>query len=397
MRRDHPQRTPGDADRPATDNGAVDVVVIGGGIAGVSLAYELAVDRQVLVIEMEDSLGYHATGRSAAMFLETYGGSDIRALTTASRAFFEEPPGCFDTPLMTPRAMVQFAAPGRGARVQELFDELSFNPTGRDLKLLDADQVKELCPIARTEAVESGLLEPNAQELDVHALHQGYIRGLRARAAAIQRSSRADRFEKVPGGWRVHCAEATYVTALIVNAAGAWADCVAETAGCAPVGLTPLRRTAFTIAVDDDKALAYEQLPMLYDIDESFYIKPEGTQMLCSPADRTPCEPQNVKPDELEIARALERIRETTILDPRSIRSSWAGLRTFSPDGNLVVGPDSHVDGFFWCAAQGGYGIQTAPAVARLGAALIRGEQTPADLIRLGIAPKRLFPERFAN
>ena len=371
-----------------------DVVVIGGGIAGASVAYELAVDADVLLLDQEGTLGYHATGRSAAMFLETYGGSDIRALTLASRAFLENPPVEFESELLRPRALLQVARPGRGAALHRLHAEVS--GTVDEVSLVDEAEARRLCPILREGAVEVGLHEPAAMEMDVDALHQGYVRGFRSRGGSVRRSSRVAQLRSAANGWRVELDDGGLVTATtVVNAAGAWVDAVAVAAGLDPLGFTPCRRTAFTTAGPEGVPL--DDLPMLYDIDETFYVKPEGDQVLCSPADKTATEPGDARADSLEIARSLDEIREMTTIPARSVRASWAGLRTFSPDGNLVIGPDPDTAGFYWLAGQAGYGVQTAPALARWAAAEILGSPAPVDVLAGGLGPERISPARFRS
>nr|MCW2728614.1 dependent oxidoreductase [Aeromicrobium sp.] len=369
-----------------------DVMVIGAGIAGASLAYELASTADVLLLDMEQTLGYHATGRSAAMFLETYGGEDIRALTVASRAFLEAPPAGFESPLLRPRPLLQFARIGRGQALKELFEGV--NGVVGGVTLVDEAEARELCPILRQGIVEIGLHEPSAMEMDVDALHQGFVHAFRSRGGDLQRGSRVDELARTARGWEARLGDGTTVSATtVVNAAGAWADQVAGTAGVRPVGLTPRRRTAFTTAGPDGVAL--DRLPMLYDVDETFYVKPEGDQMLCSPADKTASEPTDARADTLAIARSLDEIREVTTIPARSVRASWAGLRTFSPDEGLVVGRDPDDETFFWLAGQGGYGVQTAPALARYAAAAITGDDAPKDVLGLGLRPDRIAPDRF--
>ncbi|WP_353510290.1 FAD-dependent oxidoreductase [Intrasporangium sp.] len=378
--------------RSAAAADTYDVVVVGGGVAGVSVAYELALDHTVLLVEMEPTLGYHATGRSAAMYLETYGGPQVRALTIGSRAFLEDPPAGFDRTLMTPRPLLQIARSGRGEIIDALHEQV--RALVSDASTVDAAVAAQLCPILRPEAVAKGLFEPHAMELDVHALHQGFVKGLRARGGTVVRRRPVEHLRQSDEGWQVHAADGVVARGrVVVNAAGAWADQVAKAAGCAPVGLSPRRRTIFT--VPGDGAPQDPLMPLLYDAEETFYVKPEGEQFLCSPADRTGCEPADVKPDTMEIARALDEIREVTTLAARSVRTSWAGLRTFAPDEEFVVGFDPEADGFFWLAGQGGYGIQTAPATARLAASLVRGSQAPGDLTRLGLDAPLLSPGRF--
>lgn len=370
-----------------------DVIVVGGGMAGVSVASELATDHSVILLEAEDGLGHHATGRSAAMFLATYGGPDVRALTLGSREFLTSPPDGFDAPLLSLLPLLQIALPGRGQVVQDLHDSVVGQVP--EVRLIPGEELSSICPLLRDGAAELGLLEPKAMEIDVHALHQGYVRRMRERGATVVRRARVEALERSGGVWHARTPVGTFSAPLVVNAAGAWADQVAAMAGRSPIGLTPLRRTAFTVSGADVDAEVRRSTPLLYDVDESFYIKPEGDQFLCSPADRTPSEPCDAKPDELAIAQALERIQKVTVVPARSVRSAWAGLRTQSPDGNLVIGADPDLEGFFWCAGQGGYGIQSAPGVARLSAALVRSGSAPQDLLDLGLDPDRLAPARF--
>ncbi len=371
-----------------------DVVVIGGGIAGASVAYELADLAEVLLVDMESTLGHHATGRSAAMFLETYGGTDVRAFTVASRPFLESPPAEFESELLRSRPLMQVARIGRGHIVKQVFAEVSGVVGG--VELVDEAKARELCPIIRPEVIEAGLFEPSAMEMDVDALHQGFVRGFRGRGGSVRRGCRVEQIARVGDRWTVSLSDGSPVSAgTVVNAAGAWVDHVASIAGVRPLGFTPRRRTAFTTAAPEGVAL--ERLPMLYDVDETFYVKPEGDQMLCSPADKTASRPVDARPDTLEIARSLDEIREVTTIPARSVRTSWAGLRTFSPDENLVVGADPDVSGFFWLAGQAGYGVQTSPALARFAAAAIVGDEHPEDVLALGLQPDRVSPSRFGH
>ncbi len=373
---------------------SADVIVIGGGIAGVSIAYELSTTARVSVLEMESTLAYHTTGRSAATFLETYGGEQVRALTTASRAFFEEPPELFEPVLMTPRPLLQIALEGRGHRIDHMHG--SVLGLVSDAELLDGSQCCEVFPLLKPNVAERGMYEPRAMALDVAAIHQGYVRGARANGTAIFRNAEVTTLERRADRWTVTTADGRVHRApVVVNAAGAWADVVATAARVDSVGLTPLRRTIFMVA--SPLGEASKGLPNCSEVDESFYVNPEGAQFLCSPADETPCSPSDAKPDEVEIARAIESINAATDIGVRSVSSSWAGLRTFAPDRNFVVGEDSEAPGFFWLAGQGGYGIQTAPAMARLGAALVLGQSVPPDLVARGLDMTRLAPRRDGN
>lgn len=358
-----------------------DVLVIGGGMAGVSLAYELAADRRVVLLEMESTLSFHTTGRSAAMFLESYGGPTIRALTTASREFLEQ------RQVLGALPMLHIAPPGRGDAVEQLYREVS--ALVPDVELLDGAQAVRAQPLLRPGRVERALLEPGAMQIDVDALHQFYVHGLRERGGRVVTRSRVATAEHRAGVWRLGTDQGEWEAPVVANAAGAWADAVARTFDARPAGMRALRRTA--LIVDAPPAA---RAPMIADIDDAFYVKPDAGRLLCSPADETPQEPGDARADELEIARAIEVINEVTTLDVRHVRASWAGLRTFVSDRCPVVGFDGDQPGLFWYAGQGGYGIQTAPALARTGAALLRGDDLPGDVTDRGLTPASLSPGR---
>ncbi len=372
-----------------------DVIVIGGGIAGISVAFELAADRSVCLLEMESSLTFHTTGRSAATFLESYGGPIIRRLTVSSRAFFEDPPDGFDGPLMIPRPLLWIAPVGAGDQVRALEAEVS--PLVPSVRLVEVDEAMEINPILRREHIELCMLEPGATELDVSSLHQGYVRGLRQRRGSVNTLSGVVGLTNVDGMWRaVTRGGDEYEAPVVVNASGAWGDEVATMAGVTPVGLHPLRRTLFMVAAPD--GVAVDALPLTADVAGTFYIKPEGNaQYLCSPADETPSEPCDAKVDELDIAIAIERIREATVLEARHVRSSWAGLRTFTADRSPIACYERDHEGFFWLVGQGGYGIQTAPALARVAAAIVRHEPLPADVAERGLEAEHMHRDRLGG
>jgi D-arginine dehydrogenase len=362
-----------------------DVVVIGGGMAGVSIGAELAADRRVVVLDMEPTLAFHTTGRSAAMFLESYGGPAVRALTTASRTFL------LRCEVLRSLPMLHLGLTGRGAAIEALF--AAVRPLLPDAELLDPPAAARLQPMLRADAIELALLEPGAMEIDVHALHQHYVHTLRARGGAVAVSAGVAGAVRAEGRWTVIDRTGRQWDApVVVDAAGAWADDIAVLFGAAPVGLRPLRRTAFMV-----DAPAGAAAPMIADIDNSFYVKPDAGRLLCSPADETPQPPADARPDELEIARALDVINTVTTLDVRHVRSAWAGLRTFAADRTPVAGPDPAVEGFFWFAGQGGYGIQIAPALARTAADMLRGRPVPDDVAAVGLRVADLAPERFRN
>ncbi len=359
-----------------------DVIVIGGGIAGVSIGYELATDHSVCLLEMESSLAFHTTGRSVATFLESYGGRTIRTLTSSSRSFMENPPEGFHRPLLTPLPLIWSARTGEVDDLHAMRDAVAeFVPS---IQLLTADEVVAATKVMRPEWVAAGLLEPGASEIDVAALHGGYATGLKQRGGEVHTSSAVGAIERTGERWQVTAASgATYEANIIVNAAGSWCDHVAGLAGVEPIGIQPLRRTVFMVS--PPTTVEAHTVPLTGDANGTFYIKPEGTQILCSPADEVPSEPCDAKPEEADIAMAIDVINEATTLAIRSVRSSWAGLRNFVADRSPVAGFDDSVPGFFWFVGQGGYGIQIAPALAEAGASLLRTGELQPDLLARGL------------
>lgn len=354
-----------------------DVVVIGGGIAGISAAAYLAQDRDVVLLEAESALAYHATGRSAALYYPGYGHSSIHPLSYASGHFFEDPEFA-DHPLLAPRGVLTLLFPGHEAVA-----------LGEGAQRLDPQQVGGIVPVV-SGTVEAGIWEPDPMDLDVAGVHQAYVRMLRSVGGTIRTSCRVASIEQAVR-WRVTVGDEVLEADVVVNAAGAWADEVAAMAGVVQVGLVPKRRTAFTVAAPDGS----EKWPLVHDSAFSFYFKPDGSQLMCSLADETPSEPCDARPREIDVALAIDRINTATSLGIRSVRSQWAGLRTFASDGGMVIGEDPSAEGFFWLAGQGGTGIQTAPAAGQLLAELVRTGAAPESLVTGGLDPAALSPARF--
>lgn len=368
-----------------------DAIVIGGGIAGASIGYELSTDRSVCMLEMEDALAFHTTGRSAATFLEALGTDQIRGLTTGSRAFLENPPEMIESAPLSPLPLLMYAKHGRSAAIKDFYDAV--NRWVPNSILLDASQVISYCPVMREDHVESGFYDPNAMELDVQAIHQGYVRGFRTNGGEIKRSEKVISLSREAGIWKIETSAGnTYRAPIVINAAGAWGDEVAKLAGVTQCGLVPKVRTIFM--VNSPSGEETKDLPIVGDIDGAYYFKPEGNQFLVSPMDQTPSAPCDASPDELEIARALDELNGATTINAKSVNSTWGGLRTFVADENPVIGFDPESEGFFWMVGQGGYGIQTSPAVARLSAALVRQQGVPEDLISRGVQASALAPGR---
>ncbi|MDD1978651.1 NAD(P)/FAD-dependent oxidoreductase [Pseudomonas tussilaginis] len=370
-----------------------DSVIIGAGIAGASLGYRLADQQSVLLLEREAQPGYHATGRSAAMFMEAYGTPQIQALTRASRAFYESPPvGFCEHRLLEPRGCLYVATREQQALLASSYAQNLAN--GTEVRLLDSQASLALVPSLREEVLAGAIHEPGAMDLDVHALHQGFLRGFRQAGGTLRCNAELLEASFADGLWQLHLADGSVVQARqLVNAAGAWADQVATLCSVQPVGLQPCRRSAFTFEGPQDQAFA--QWPAVIGVDESFYFKPDAGQLLGSPANADPVAPQDVVPEELDVAIGIYNIEALTTLTIRRPSHTWAGLRSFVADGDLVIGRDPHNPAFFWLAAQGGYGIQSAAGVSQLACALLLDQALPASLLREGVEPQRLSPARF--
>lgn len=344
-----------------------DVVVVGGGIAGVSVAGRLA-ERgvSVVLLERETSLAYHTTGRSAALFIENYGHPSIRGLTRASKAFILEPDeGLADNPLYSPRGVLTVADASHRDRIDE--ELRNAGSLGVDVRELDSDEALRLVPVLRPEYAASAIYEPDAFDLDVGGMHQAFVRLLRRHGGEIVTDAAVVEMHRTDA-WEVRTTAGSFNADVVVNAAGAWGDDMASMAGAQRIGLRPMRRTAFMVPGTDESS----HWPSVADVGDSWYFKPDGDQLLCSPADETPCEPCDARPEEVDVALAIDRINEATTLGIRSVRSAWAGLRTFAPDRSMVIGFDPEADGLFWLVGQGGTGIQTAPAAAQLSADMIQ-------------------------
>ncbi|HKS51732.1 MAG TPA: FAD-dependent oxidoreductase [Pseudonocardiaceae bacterium] len=370
-----------------------DVVVIGGGIAGVSIAYELAAHRQVTLLETEPSLATHSSGRSAAMYVPSHGVPLVRSLIKASGPRFAalaEQLGA--PPLLRPRPVLWAAFDEEGERA--LRTELADRAGEPDSPVeLSPEQALARCPLLRRDVVRAAAVTETACDLDAMALHQAYVRGLRQRGGCVRLAAPVTGLATVSGGWQVRCGTGDVLRAAdIVDAAGAWADMVAGLAGVPRLGLRPLRRTIVIARVPDSTRLS-ASLPMVVEARERYYFKPEGPHLLLSPGDETPTEPGNVRPEPIDVATALQRVETVTGLGLRSVQSSWSGLRSFVADRAPVVGAWPQHPGFHFFAGQGGSGIETAPALAALGAAIILGDSPPPDI---PLDPVVLAPARLA-
>ncbi|UOA33547.1 FAD-dependent catabolic D-arginine dehydrogenase DauA [Sulfitobacter sp. DSM 110093] len=370
-----------------TSTTGFDCIVIGAGIAGASVAAELASDRRMLLLERESQPGYHTTGRSAALFTVTYGPDVIRALSRASAAFFNDPASPhLDHPLLEPRGAVFVARQDQKSSLAHTVEEL-----GPHVTPLTGAEIETLLPLLRKGYAAAGLRDGSAADIDVNGLHQHYLKSFRAAGGVLQTKAEVLSLRK-DEDWQVDTSQGQFHAPIIVNAAGAWADEIATMAGLAPVDLTPKRRTALTVAPPE--GMLPDRWPMVVDIDEQFYLKADAGKLLISPADATPSVPCDAQPEELDVAICIDRIETAFDISLRRIESRWAGLRSFVPDGDPVAGYDPKGEGFFWLAGQGGYGIQTAPALARAAAALVRGEDIPGDIAAEGVTAAALARDR---
>jgi D-arginine dehydrogenase len=367
-----------------------DILIGGGGISGVSLAARLAGRASVAVLEAEEQLGAHATGRSAALLVEAYGPPVIRTLTKRSRSFFEAPPeGFAEAGLARRRGALIY---GGEADVDELRREYELARKTTDVAWLEAEAVLGACPLLKPGIAVAGFLEPDALDLDTNALLHGFARTAQRAGARIVRGVRAERIESRGTGWRVSTAGETFDCGILVDAAGAWADDIAALAGAPRHRLQPMRRTAATIPVPPAIEALLPSAPFVAPVDNSFYFKPEAGAVMVSLCDATPSDPCDAWADDLDVALALERFHAATIVPEARPTATWAGLRTFAPDGDPVVGLDPAAAGFFWHAGQGGYGIQTSPALSALAAKLVLGDTLDAEEAALAAA---LSPARF--
>jgi D-arginine dehydrogenase len=366
-----------------------DILVIGGGIAGLSAAAELSKTAHVTVLEAEEQIGFHSSGRSATMVHYALGDRLVRALTLASRPFFESPPeGFTDVPLGRRMTVLVHALEEEREALDALEVEIS---QFAKLERLDQRGVHELCPLLKEDAVH-GIADRDAIRLDPHALLQGNLRTLRQNGGELHTGARISAIQREADAWRVTTERgATFSAALLVNAAGSWADLVAGLAGVRPLGLQPKRRTIITF--DAPAGIDLDRLPFAKTVGDELYFAPESGRLFASPMDEVPSDPCDAQPDELEVALAAYRMEERTIVKVERIHSRWAGLRTFTPDKHPAVGFAPDADGFFWLAGQGGFGLQTSPAMAQIAASLILGRAWPVA----EVLAEELSPARFAR
>lgn len=361
-----------------------DIIVIGGGIAGVSAAAELSKDARVTLLETEPQLGYHATGRSAAIYIRNYGNSVLRAINAASEPTLRNPEGICDHSLLSPRGELLMASESE----LSLLEDYAAGATG--IERLTGLEAAQMVPILRPELIAAAVYEGDAQSIDVDLMLQGYARLLKARNGSVITNAQVSEVKRSDDLWHVTAGGQTYTAPIVVNAAGAWADEIAALAGLRRMKLQPFRRSAAILSLGPEYDV--EQWPLFATVGETWYAKPEAGKLMVSPADEDPVEPHDAWADDMVLAEGLDRYEQAVIVPVTRVEHSWAGLRTFAPDRTPVVGFAPDADGFFWLAGQGGYGVQTAPALSQATAALVTGRAPVlAPDILSALAPDRFF------
>ena len=366
-----------------------DIAIIGAGIAGASIAARLAGQRRIIILEMEERAGYHTTGRSASAYEPNYGPPAMLALTRASGAFYmSPPPGFTETPLFTPRGSLFFEAEGQEAHTA------IFLLVASGLGEISEARAREVFPVLR-EGYATRIFQDGATgDLDVDLIHRGYLKMARAGGVALALDSPVQALERKNGSWTIALPDSKISAGIVVNAAGAWGDVVGQMAGAGPVGLVPKRRSIGVIPLP--ASMQSDTWPMVTDLAETWYAKPQSGKLLVSSADETPVEPHDAYADDMAIAEGVDRLMQATTIEVARLEHSWGGLRSFVGDGNPVVGFDPHTEGFFWLVGQGGYGIQSSPALSEAAAALVLGHQIPGRTLDFGLDLKMISPERFA-
>jgi D-arginine dehydrogenase len=367
-----------------------DFLVIGAGISGAAAAYELAAHGKVLVLEAESAPGYHTTGRSASLFTKNFGNRVVRAFNHAALPFLAAPPtGFADHPLLTRRSALTIGTAEQRPEIDAL---LALGAADDSIIEVTSARACELAPYLRPEAFAYAAYEEGVADIDVAAIHQGFLKGLKARGGALVCDARADAMSRRNGHWHVETAAGAFAAPIIVNAAGAWADAVAALAGARPVGLVPKRRTA--VHIELPQGLDGRNWPAVDQAGYGCYCKPEAGRIMASPGDATPSEPCDAQPEDLDVAIIADWLERMTVIPVKRIAHKWAGLRCFVADESPVAGFDGEVDGFFWLCGQGGYGIMMAAALGRTAASLITRGELPADIRAAGVTIADIGPHR---
>ena len=370
-----------------------DFIIIGGGIAGASAGYELCKKGKVILLERESQPGYHSTGRSAAVFLKSYGLGDplLHALVTASEDFLTNPPAGFAAhPLLNFRPMIYISPKDQQDKLDDLFHKLS--EIGVKVEFLEGPGIGQMMPILAPEYQERVLVEQGVADIDVNALQEGYFSAIKKAGGRIITDAEVTGLSKEDNLWQVTSSAGTFQAPIVINAAGAWVDEVADLANITPIHIQPQRRTMVVVPLAKDHCP--DQWPFVYHLTEGFYFKPDAGKILITPGDAHLSPPTDAQPEELDIAYGVHYLEQATTLKVDKIDHSWAGLRNHVADGHPVVGFDPEMQGFFWLAAQGGFGIKTAPAMGRITASLIAGDGLPDDMLALGLTEDQISVKR---
>ena len=370
-----------------TEHISADIVIIGSGIAGAGLAAALDRGPKVVIIEQESQPGYHSTGRSAAIFIQNYGNETIQRLSRVSAPMFAAAdPAYFPSPLLSPRGILFVADEEGKAQHEAQFA----SPEG--IAHLDPADAVRMVPLLKELWVAAADYEADAQDIDVNALHQGWLRKAKDAGVRIVTRAPVEGGRRLGSAWVIAAGDTRITAPVVVNAAGAWADHVAESFGVRTLAMTPMRRTIAVLPAP--AGYASDGWPLVADTREQWYFKPEAGRLLVSPADEDPVEPHDAFVDDMVLAEGLYRFEQAVTMPVTRVERSWAGLRTFAPDRTPVAGYDPEAEGFFWLAGQGGYGIQTSPALSALAAALVGSQMPSGSLAGLDVA---LSPARFTK
>lgn len=365
----------------------VDIIVVGAGIAGMSVASRLSRTHKVVVLEMESVPAYHTTGRSAASFEPNYGPPPMLALTRASADFFHHPPqGFTEAPLLTHRDSLFIEADGQEIHTAKLLQLAS------GLEEISGAAARQKFPVLREDYAKRVFLDAHTADMDVDLIYRGFQRQFKAHAGVMRLSAQVKSMQRKAGLWQVTAEDENYAAPLVVNAAGAWGDVVAAMAEVAAIGLIPKRRSIGVIPFSHAEPFA--DWPMVTDVGETWYAKPQSGKLIVSSADATPVEPHDAYADDMAIAEGVDRLMTATTIEVERLEHSWGGLRTFASDGNPVVGFDPSTDGFFWLVGQGGYGIQSCPALSETAAHMVLGQAIPSHIMDHGLVLNHIMPQR---
>src|SRR5579871_6111812 len=371
-----------------------DVLIVGAGISAAAAGYYLAGDRRVLILEGEAQPGYHSTGRSAALYEPSLGNATVRAFDIASGRFLKSPPAGFSAaPILTPRGELTICEDGNRPILDDLLALDGIG--GNEIREIGIDEALAMIPLIRRDGLRWAAYEPGVMDIDVHGLHQGFLKGFAARGGKLISDARVTRAERRAGTWQVSAGSEQFAAPILINAAGAWADQVAALAGVAPIGLQPKRRTAVILPAPD--GIDVRRWPVMGVAGEDAYLNSHAGKILASPGDATPVEPQDVQPEELDVAILVDWVERRTTMTVRRIERRWAGLRTFAPDNCPVMGEDPSMAGFWWLAGQGGYGIMMSESLGRSLATLMNEGELPADVRALGATIEAIGPGRLRD